>query len=126
MGTQPWDGYDALLRHGRRRVPVSIRPMESTAPRGTTLMVELHASRARSELWVEVTAYAEGVVVRAALDGESMPERRFLAPRRRESDLLAATIDAAGSDAMSTEILAMTGRLLERPATAATTSAATA
>lgn len=111
--TQPWGGYEAVLRHGRRRVHVSLRPMESSAPRGTTLLVELHASRGRSQLWVEVTAYADGVVVQAELDGESMPERRFLAPRRRESDLLAATIDAAGSDAMSAEILAMASRLVE-------------
>jgi hypothetical protein len=87
--------------------------MESSAPRGTTLLVELHASRGSSQLWVEVTAYADGVVVQAELDGESMPERRFLAPRRREADLLAATIDAAGSDAMSAEILAMASRLVE-------------
>jgi hypothetical protein len=52
-GTAPWSGYDALLRHGRRRVSVSLRPMESTAPRGTTLMVELHAARLRSHLEVE-------------------------------------------------------------------------
>ena len=83
----------------RRRVPVTVRPVESDAPRGTTLAVELHAKRGRSSCVVEVTAYAEGVVVRATLDGEAIPERMFIAPRRREADLLAETIDAAGRDA---------------------------
>jgi glucose-6-phosphate dehydrogenase assembly protein OpcA len=113
-GTQAWSGYEAVLGQGRRRVEVSLRPMESTAPRGTTLLVELHASRGRSQLWIEVTAYAEGVIVQASLDRKPMPERRFLAARRREPDLLAETIDAAGRDRISTEILAMAARLLDR------------
>ncbi len=111
--TAAWSGYQATLRQGRRLVPVELLPVESSAPRGTTLIVELHATRGRSQLWIEVTAYAEGVVVRASLDGEDMPERRFLAPRRREADLLAETIDAAGRDRISREILAMSARLLE-------------
>jgi glucose-6-phosphate dehydrogenase assembly protein OpcA len=111
-GTAPWSGYEGLLRYGRRRVPVTLRPVESTAPSGTTLIVELHATRQRSQLWVEVTAYADGVIVQAELDSEPMPERRFLAPRRREADLLAQTIDAAGRDRISAEILAMAARLL--------------
>lgn len=113
-GTTPWSGYDAMLRHGRRRVAVSLRPVESTSPRGTTLMVELHARRGHAQLWVEVTAYAEGVNVQAVLEDEPMPERRFLAPRRREADLLAETIDGAGRDEISAEILRMTTRLLAR------------
>jgi hypothetical protein len=88
--------------------------MESPAARGTTLAVELHAMRGRSQLWVEVTSYADGVVVQASLDSESMRERRFLAPRRRESDLLAETIDSAGSDEIAAEILAMAERLIDR------------
>jgi glucose-6-phosphate dehydrogenase assembly protein OpcA len=111
-GTAPWSGYEGLLRYGRRRVPVTLRPVESTAPSGTTLIVELHAMRQRSQLGVEVTAYADGVIVQAELDSEPMPERRFLAPRRREADLLAQTIDAAGRDRISAEILAMAARLL--------------
>ena len=113
-GTEPWSGYDALLRHGRRRVPVGLRPMESSAPRGTTLSLELHAMRGHSQLWVEVTAYEDGVVVQASLDAQSMRERRFMAPRRRESELLAETIDAAGRDQIAAEILAMTARLIDR------------
>jgi hypothetical protein len=76
------------------------------------LIVELHATRGHSQLWVEVTAYAEGVTVQAVVDNEPMPERQFHAPRRREADLLAETIDDAGMDAIAAEILAMTGRLL--------------
>jgi len=111
-GTAAWSGYEGLLRYGRRRVPVTLRPVESRAPGGTTLIVELHATRQRSKLWVEVTAYADGVIVQAELNTEPMPERRFLAPRRREADLLAETIDAAGRDRISAEILAMAARLL--------------
>src|SRR5262245_25760977 len=40
-GAEPWSGYEGLLRHGRRRVPVSLRPMESQSPRGITLNVQL-------------------------------------------------------------------------------------
>jgi glucose-6-phosphate dehydrogenase assembly protein OpcA len=111
-GTEAWSGYSGLLRHGRRRVPVGLRPIESTSPRGTTLNVQLHATRNRSQLWVEVTAYADGVVVQASLDGESMPERRFLAPRKREADLLAETIEAAGPDPIGADVLAMAARLV--------------
>ena len=112
-GTKPWSGYDAMLRHGRRRVMISLRPVESTSPPGTTLIVELHARRGHSQLWVEVTAYAEGVNVQAVLDNEPMPERRFLAPRRREGELLAETIDGAGRDEVSADILRTTALLVE-------------
>jgi Glucose-6-phosphate dehydrogenase subunit len=111
-GTEAWSGYDGLLRYGRRRVPVALRPVESTAPRGTTLIVQLHATRAHSQLWVEVTAYADGVVVQASLDGDELPERRFSAPRKREADLLAETIETAGRDPISAEVLAMAARLV--------------
>jgi glucose-6-phosphate dehydrogenase assembly protein OpcA len=111
--TEAWGGYDGLLRLGRRRVPVALRPVESPAPRGTTLIVQLHATRARSQLWIEVTAYADGVVVQATLDGDAMPERRFLAPRKREADLLAETIESAGRDQISGEVLAMAARIVE-------------
>jgi hypothetical protein len=93
-------------------VPVSLRPEESTAPPGTTLDVELHASRNRSKLEVKVTAYADGVDVQAALDGEPMPERRFFAPRKREADLLAETIETAGRDPVAAEMLAAAARLV--------------
>ena len=111
-GTAPWSGYEGLLRHGRRRVPVALRPVESPAPRGTTLIVQLHATRAGAQLWVEVTAQADGVVVQASLDGEQMPDRRFLAPRKREADLLAETIETAGKDPLGSAVLSMAARLV--------------
>jgi len=111
-GTEAWSGYDGLLRNGRRRVPVALRPVESTAPRGTTLIVQLHATRAGSQLWVEVTAYSDGVVVQASLDGVAMPERRFLAPRKREADLLAETIEMPGPDPIGAAVLEMAARLV--------------
>jgi glucose-6-phosphate dehydrogenase assembly protein OpcA len=112
-GAAPWSGYTGLLRHGRRRVPVALRPMESEAPRGTTLIVQLHATRNRAQLWVEVTAQADGVVVQASLNGKPMPERRFLAPRKREADLLAETIETAGRDPLAAAVLATAARLVE-------------
>src|SRR5215212_4097175 len=36
-GADPWTGYTALLRLGRRRVPITIKPVQSDAPRGTTI-----------------------------------------------------------------------------------------
>ena len=112
IGTEAWSGYEGLLKSGRRRVPVTLRPMESTAPRGTTLNVQLHATRLRSQLWVEVTAYADGVMVQASVDGQPMPDRRFVAPRKREADLLAETIESAGRDPITSEMLTMAARLV--------------
>lgn len=109
-----WGGYDGMLRHGRRHVPVHLQPVDSAAPPGTTLVVDLHATRGRSQLWAEVTAFAEGVVVHASLDSAPMPERHFHAPRKREADLLAEAIDSAGRDRLTAEVLAMSARLLER------------
>jgi glucose-6-phosphate dehydrogenase assembly protein OpcA len=112
-GTEPWSGYSALLRLGRRRVPVAIRPVESSSPPGTTLSVELHATRNRADLSVGVTASADGVVVLASFNGEAMPERTFFAPRLRESDLLALTIDAAGRDPIAGEVLATAAEMIQ-------------
>jgi glucose-6-phosphate dehydrogenase assembly protein OpcA len=112
QGSAPWSGYEGLLRHGRRKVPVALHPMESEAPRGTTLIVQLHATRAGAQLWVEVTAQADGVVVQASLDGVPMPERRFLAPRKREADLLAETIETAGRDPLAAAVLATAAKLV--------------
>ncbi|HEX8025040.1 MAG TPA: glucose-6-phosphate dehydrogenase assembly protein OpcA [Candidatus Limnocylindrales bacterium] len=108
-----WGGYDGALRHGRREIPYSLRPVQSTAPRGTTLSVEIVAVRAHSRLTVDVTAAAEGVLVRASLDGRQMPERRFLAARQRESDLLASTIEGVADDRISAGALEMAAALVE-------------
>jgi len=108
-----WGGYDGSLRHGRLEIPYSLRPVQSDAPRGTTLSVRIEASRGHSSLTVDVTAAAEGVLVRAALDGKPLPDRRFLAARQRESDLLASTIEGVADDRISADALEMAAALVE-------------
>jgi glucose-6-phosphate dehydrogenase assembly protein OpcA len=109
---EDWGGYDATLRTRRRRIAVTLRPIDSSAVRGTTLGVEIDCARRRERLTVGVTAQAEDVTVRATLDGEPIPERRFLAPRRREAELLAETIDGVATDRISADALALAGRLI--------------
>jgi len=91
-------GYRTELRARSRRVPVALLPAEADSPPGTTLAVDLRCERRGSALEVGVSAMAEGVIVRASVDGEAMPERRFHAPRQRESDLLAQAIDESAHD----------------------------
>jgi glucose-6-phosphate dehydrogenase assembly protein OpcA len=112
-GNAEWGGYRGVLRHGRREIPYGLRPIESQAPRGTTLSVHIAATRARSNLAVDVTAAAEGVTVRARVDGTELPERQFRAARKRESDLLAETIEGMGDDRISAGALAMAAALVE-------------
>ncbi len=107
--------HRAVLRAGRRLVRVSLVPTEADAPSGTTLAVDLRCERRRSVLEIDVTAMAEGVVVRATVDGEPMPERRFHAPRKREPDLLAQAIDEAGHDHVGAEALAQAAMILGEP-----------
>jgi glucose-6-phosphate dehydrogenase assembly protein OpcA len=108
-----WGGYTAALRTGRRRVAVALRPADSTAPKGTTLAVRIEAERHRERLVVDVTAHAEGVMVRAGIDGRDLPERSFLAPRLRESDLLAETIEGGADDQISAGALEMAAAVIE-------------
>jgi glucose-6-phosphate dehydrogenase assembly protein OpcA len=112
-GKADWSGFDAVLRNGRRRIVVALRPIASKSPPGTTLSVHLVAERRREVLAVDVTAQAEGVTVRANVDGRDVPERRFLAPRRKESDLLAETIEGVADDRISAMALAMAAALVE-------------
>ncbi len=93
------------LRAGRRRVRVSIRPMASPMPPGTTLTVELAARRRGVDLAVVVSAEAEAVIVSATLDGRAMPVRRFMAPRRTEVELLAETVESVGVDPVAVAAL---------------------
>jgi len=103
-----------VLRQGRHRIPVQIIPVESPMPAGTTLAVELTARRRSGALDVAVTAEAEAVIVRASLDGVSLPERRFMAPRRTEVELLAETIESVGRDPVATAALRMAAELVGR------------
>ena len=93
------------LRSGQRRIPVGLVPIESGMPAGTTLTVSITARRRSGELDVDVTAEAEAVIVRAVLDGSPLPVRRFMAPRRTETELLAETIESVGRDPVATAAL---------------------
>jgi glucose-6-phosphate dehydrogenase assembly protein OpcA len=112
MAEEPWAGYHATLRAGRRRIGVELRPIESAAIAGTTLAVEILATRGGERLRIEVTGQAEGVTVAAMLNGEAMAPRRFLSPRRREGELLAETIEGVAADRISAAALAMAGTIL--------------
>ena len=104
-----------LLRAGRRRVKASIRPAASTMPPGTTLTVELVAKRQGTLLSIVVSAEAEAVIVRATLDGKAQPERRFMAPRRAEVDLLVETIESVGRDPVAVAALLTAAELVGPP-----------
>ena len=93
------------LRAGRRRVRISISPLASTMPPGTTLTVELAARRRGVDLAVVVSAEADAVLVHATLDGREMPVRRFMAPRRTEVELLAETVESVGVDPVAVAAL---------------------
>jgi glucose-6-phosphate dehydrogenase assembly protein OpcA len=111
-GAADWSGYTARFRHGRRRIAVSLRPVDSPMPPGTTLQVDLAARRRDGTLGVQVTAQAEGVTVSTTIHGEPMTDRHFMAPRRRDGDLLAETIETVGGDPVSSEALAMAALLV--------------
>ena len=95
-------GWRPTLSDGRGEVAVVVRPVVSTMPAGTTLRVELLAERRGSELRADVTAEAEAVHVRVWQDGVEVLERRFLAARRGEVDLLAEAIEAGRRDDIAT------------------------
>ena len=102
------------LRAGRRHIPVEVVPLESPMPGGTTLAVEIAAERRSAKLRLAVTAEADAVICRAELDGDSLPERRFMAPRRTEVELLAETVDSVGRDPVATAALQAAAELVGR------------
>jgi glucose-6-phosphate dehydrogenase assembly protein OpcA len=107
----PASGYAAVLRAGRRRIPVSLTPAPSEMPPGTTLAVDLTAERHDAELAIEVNARAEAVVVCGTIGRREIRERVFHAPRRTEVELLAETIESVGRDEVAEEALAMAAEL---------------
>ncbi len=100
------------LRGGRRRIEVAVIPTASQMPPGTTLTVELAARHRSSHLAVIVSAEADAVIVRSTLEGEALPERRFMAPRRTEPELLGETIESVGRDPVSLDALRMAAELV--------------
>jgi len=94
-------GYRARLKARGHHVAVRLQPQESAWSAGTTLKVRLVAERNDRMLDVDVTADGEGVVVVAEPEGGPRIERRFLAHRRTDPDLIAETIETVGSDPIS-------------------------
>lgn len=111
----PWGGYHGVVRSGRRRIAVALQPLESDHPRGTTLELVIEAGRGPHALDVRVTGQADGVTVDTTVDTASMPERHYLAPRRREADLLAETIEDSGAHPITAAALSMAAALVGKP-----------
>ena len=105
-------GAAATLSDGRSAVAVAIRPVVSTMASGTTLRVELLAERRGSELRADVTAEAEVVRVRVWQDGVEALDRRFLAARRGDVDLLAEAIESTRRDPVSVGTLRTAAELV--------------
>jgi hypothetical protein len=105
-------GYAATMRLGQGEVAVVMRPVMTGMPAGTTLRVELLAERRGSELRVDVTAEAETVAVHAWQDGVELLDRRFMAARRTEADLLAEAIEAPKRDVVSDGAIRMAARIV--------------
>ena len=108
-------GMAATLSQGRGEVAVVLRPVVSPMPAGTTLRVELLAERRGSELRADVTAEAEAVHVRVWQDGVEAFERRFLAARRGEVDLLAEAIETGRREDIATVSLRAAAQLVGGP-----------
>jgi glucose-6-phosphate dehydrogenase assembly protein OpcA len=107
----PAGGYDAILGAGRRLVPVALRPVGSDLSPGSTVEVDLQATRSTSTLEVMVSAEAQAVTVRATRDRRSVLDRRFMEPRATEADLLGLTIEAAGRDPVRAAALRLAAAL---------------
>jgi hypothetical protein len=106
-------GLHGRLHHRGGDVGVFIRPVASSMPAGTTLRVEILASRRGSELRADVTAEAENVHVHTFLDGVEAIDRRFKAPRRTEVDLLSEALEVGGRDPLSMEAISMAAAMVE-------------
>jgi glucose-6-phosphate dehydrogenase assembly protein OpcA len=107
-----WAGYAGTLRSGRRRVAVTLRPVDSASPSGATLGVRIAAERPGARLIVDVRGGADAIHVHAEAGGEQLPERVFLAPRRTEVQLLTETLEAVGADRVSRDALAAAAAML--------------
>jgi glucose-6-phosphate dehydrogenase assembly protein OpcA len=105
-------GYRAELRQGERAVAVSLEPVESPLPSGTTVAVRLTADGRRARLAADVTAEAEMVRVRIRRGSRQVRDRAFRARRRTEIELLSEAIDWSGRDRVTADALRMAGQLV--------------
>lgn len=111
----PWEGYHGLLRSGRRHVAMSLEPIESSNVAGSTMEVEIGAQRAGHMLVTRVTGQSDGITVASTIDGDQLPDRHYLVPRRQEGELLAETIEDAGAHPITAEALAMAAAIVGGP-----------
>jgi len=109
----PDPGLVATLSDGHAAVAVSIRPIRSPMPSGTTLQVELLAERRGVELRIDVTAEAETVHVRVWQSRVEVLDRSFRAARRTDVDLLAEAIEAGERDPVAIGALRSAATLAE-------------
>jgi hypothetical protein len=105
-------GFEGVLRQGRRRVAVVLRPEASPIARGTTLRVAAEALRRGIEFRVAVTAGRDTVMVDAWRNGQSFRHRPFPAPRRTEVDMLAEVIESVGRNRLAVEAIRMAAALV--------------
>ena len=88
-----------------------------------TIPIQLHSVNLNMPAGNPPPPTKEPVVVTIDIDfdgtvlwnGEALPDRHFLTPRRMEGDLLAETIEDFGRDRISGEALAMAATLIGHP-----------
>ena len=91
------------------------KPIESSNVAGSTMEVEIGAQRAGHMLVTRVTGQSDGITVASTIDGDQLPDRHYLVPRRQEGELLAETIEDAGAHPITAEALAMAAAIVGRP-----------
>ena len=102
----------AALRQGDHLVAAEWRPARSGLGAGSTVRVEIVSRRSGAELAGIVTADDHTVNVTVQDRGRERVRRVYFAPRLAEVDLLERAMDDRTGDRISTETLAMAGRLL--------------
>jgi hypothetical protein len=107
----------ANLRQGDHSVAAEWRPAPSRLGAGSTVRVEIISRRAGAELAGIVTADDHTVNVTIQDRGRERVRRVYFAPRLTEVELLERAMDDRTGDRISTDTLAMAGRLLAEPET---------
>jgi glucose-6-phosphate dehydrogenase assembly protein OpcA len=107
--------HAGLLEGPHGEVKVTIGPLASELPSGTTLRVELLCDRRGSELRAAITAAAETVDAQAWVDGLSVLQRSYLAPRRTDVDLLEEAVESGTRDPVAAATIRFAAELAARP-----------